>query len=42
MLAIKEGDFHIDADAVPTERTIDVSPEGLLLEGMRRLDEGLV
>jgi response regulator RpfG family c-di-GMP phosphodiesterase len=42
MLAIKDGDFHIDADAVPTERTIDVSPEGLLLEGMRRLDEGLV
>ncbi len=41
MLAIKEGDFHIDADAVPTEHTIDVSPEGLLLEGMRRLDEGL-
>lgn len=42
MLAIKEGDFHIDADAAPTEQTIDVSPEGLLLEGMRRLDEGLV
>ncbi len=41
MLTIKEGEFHIDADAVPTEQTIDVSPEGLLLEGMRRLDEGL-
>ena len=42
MLAIKEGDFHIDADVVPTDRTIDVSPEGLLLEGMRRVDEGLL
>ncbi|MFO0552780.1 MAG: DUF4388 domain-containing protein [Polyangiaceae bacterium] len=42
MLNIKEGDFHIDAEAAPAERTIEVSPEGLLLEGMRRLDEGLL
>ncbi len=42
MLMAKEGDFHIDPQVTPGERTIDVSPEGLLLEGMRRLDEGLL
>ncbi len=42
MLNLKEGDFQIDPQAIPTGKTIDVSPEGLLLEGMRRLDEGLI
>lgn len=42
LLALGDGDFKIDTDSVATERTIDVSPEGLLLEGMRRMDEGLV
>ena len=42
MLSIKEGDFQIDPQTVPKDKTIDVSVEGLLLEGMRRLDEGLV
>ncbi len=42
MLALKEGDFQIDPQAAPTQKTIEVSPEGLLLEGMRRLDEGLI
>lgn len=42
LLAIGDGDFKIDTDSVATERTIDISPEGLLLEGMRRMDEGLV
>lgn len=41
LLTVKDGDFKIDNDAAPSDRTIDVSPEGLLLEGMRRLDEGL-
>lgn len=41
LLFIKEGDFKIDTEAQPPDRTINASPEGLLLEGMRRLDEGL-
>ncbi len=42
MLNAREGDFQIDPQKPPAERTIDVSPEGLLLEGMRRMDEGLL
>jgi response regulator RpfG family c-di-GMP phosphodiesterase len=42
MLAIREGDFKIDPEFVPGQRTINASPEGLLLEGMRRMDEGLL
>jgi response regulator RpfG family c-di-GMP phosphodiesterase len=42
MLVLKDGEFQIDNTATTTERTIQVSPEGLLLEGMRRIDEGLV
>jgi len=42
MLALTEGEFQIDNTAAASERTIQASPEGLLLEGMRRMDEGLV
>ncbi|MBK8939478.1 MAG: DUF4388 domain-containing protein [Polyangiaceae bacterium] len=42
LLGVKEGDFKIETEVGKIERTINVSPEGLLLEGMRRLDEGLV
>jgi CheY-like chemotaxis protein len=42
MLAASTGDFQIDPSVHPREQTIDAPPEGLLLEGMRRLDEGLV
>jgi len=42
MLAASNGDFQIDPSVHPREQTIDAPPEGLLLEGMRRLDEGLV
>lgn len=43
MLSLREGDFQIDPNAgAPAQRTINVSPEALLLEGMRRVDEGIV
>ena len=42
MLTLADGEFRIDPDYKLTERTIDVSPEGLVLEGMRRLDEGML
>ncbi|MBW2524012.1 MAG: DUF4388 domain-containing protein [Deltaproteobacteria bacterium] len=44
MLSLGEdGQFHVDPQFVPEgEPTIQASPEGLLLEGMRLLDEGLV
>jgi response regulator RpfG family c-di-GMP phosphodiesterase len=42
MLTLADGEFRIDPDYKLGERTIDVSPEGLLLEGMRRLDEGML
>ena len=38
----EDGTFSVDPDFVPTdEPTIYSSPEALLLEGMRLLDEGL-
>jgi DNA-binding response OmpR family regulator len=40
MLALTEGDFRLDPSFEPTARSINASPEALLLEGMRRLDEG--
>ena len=40
MLTLHEGDFRLDPTFKPTTRTIQASPEALLLEGMRRLDEG--
>ena len=43
LLAIGDnGDFSVDPDFAPFERSIDVSPDALLLEGMRLLDEGKI
>ena len=40
MLTLREGDFRLDPTFKPaTTRSIQASPEALLLEGMRRLDE---
>ncbi len=39
MLTLREGDFRLDPSFKPTVRAISASPEALLLEGMRRLDE---
>ena len=40
MLALADGDFTLDPDYKPQAVMIHASPEALLLEGMRRLDEG--
>ena len=41
LLAIGDnGDFSVDPDFTPFERSIEISPDALLLEGMRLLDEG--
>jgi response regulator RpfG family c-di-GMP phosphodiesterase len=40
-LRLKEGDFAFDPSVKPRERLIEDSTETLLLEGMRRLDEGI-
>ncbi|MBM4363731.1 MAG: DUF4388 domain-containing protein, partial [Deltaproteobacteria bacterium] len=39
LVGLTRGDFTIDATAVATEQTVRATPEMLLLEGMRRLDE---
>lgn len=39
MLNLTRGDFELDPNFRPTERKIEMSPESLLLEGMRRQDE---
>jgi response regulator RpfG family c-di-GMP phosphodiesterase len=39
MLLLHGGDFELDPNFKPTERKIELGPESLLLEGMRRLDE---
>lgn len=39
MLRLTEGAFELDPSCQPGERKIDQSPESMLLEGMRRLDE---
>jgi len=39
MLALREGDFRLDPAYTAGARSINASPEALLLEGMRRLDE---
>jgi putative nucleotidyltransferase with HDIG domain len=39
MVKLRDGDFELDPNFRPTEQVIQVSPESLLLEGMRRLDE---
>jgi len=41
LLALTEGRFAVDPSVKPKERIITESVESLLLEGMRRLDEGL-
>lgn len=41
MLALKEGDFALDPNFHAPQQLIAESPESLLLEGMRRLDEGV-
>jgi DNA-binding response OmpR family regulator len=40
MVGLQQGEFAVDPAFVTTQRIIEDSPEGLLLEGMRRLDEG--
>lgn len=39
MLKLRQGDFELDPNFRPSEQVIQVSPESLLLEGMRRFDE---
>jgi response regulator RpfG family c-di-GMP phosphodiesterase len=41
LLALTEGQFTVDPTFKPKERLITESTEALLLEGMRRLDEGV-
>jgi response regulator RpfG family c-di-GMP phosphodiesterase len=41
MVRLTEGDFVLDPSFKPGERVIQQSSEALLLEGMRRMDEGL-
>jgi DNA-binding response OmpR family regulator len=41
MLKLTDGEFGLDPNFVPTARVINSSPEALLLEGMRRVDEGI-
>ncbi len=39
LLSVMEGDFSLDPSFTPTRRVIQGSAEGLLLEGLRRMDE---
>jgi len=39
MLGLKQGDFALDPNFTAPQKVIQESPESLLLEGMRRLDE---
>lgn len=39
LLAWQDGEFEVDPNAVAPEETINEQSEGLLLEGLRRLDE---
>jgi response regulator RpfG family c-di-GMP phosphodiesterase len=41
MIRLADGEFALDPAFKPTARTIHQSAEALLLEGMRRLDEGI-
>jgi response regulator RpfG family c-di-GMP phosphodiesterase len=40
MLALNDGDFSLDPNVRAPQQVVQQSPEALLLEGMRRLDEG--
>jgi response regulator RpfG family c-di-GMP phosphodiesterase len=42
MLTLHDGEFRVDPSYKPSTRSIQASPEALLLEGMRRLDEASV
>lgn len=39
MLLLQDGDFSLEPDVRPQQRTIHIGVESLLLEGMRRMDE---
>ena len=41
MLKLTDGDFALDPSFKPPGRVIHQSAEALLLEGMRRMDEGI-
>ena len=41
MLKLEDGEFALDPAFKPTGRVIHQSSEALLLEGMRRMDEGI-
>lgn len=41
MLKLTDGDFALDPQFKPQQRVINQSSEALLLEGMRRMDEGV-
>jgi response regulator RpfG family c-di-GMP phosphodiesterase len=41
MCRVTDGEFSLDPSFKPKQRTINQSSEALLLEGMRRLDEGI-
>jgi len=41
MIGLEDGEFALDPAFKPGERVIHTSAEALLLEGMRRLDEGI-
>ena len=41
MLKFEDGDFALDPGFTPPKRVIVESSEALLLEGMRRMDEGI-
>lgn len=41
LLKFEDGDFALDPSFTPPNRVINESSEALLLEGMRRMDEGL-
>ncbi|MBX3252426.1 MAG: DUF4388 domain-containing protein, partial [Myxococcales bacterium] len=41
MVRFQEGEFALDPSFVPPKRLVAESAEALLLEGMRRMDEGI-
>jgi hypothetical protein len=41
LLKLTDGDFALDPSFVPPAKVIQESSEGLLLEGLRRMDEGI-
>ena len=41
MVRFTEGEFALDPSFVPPKRLVQESAEALLLEGMRRMDEGI-